>query len=89
MAFFLKTPIVQEFLKRIDPNIFSKIVYRIAQNPNHNRAGVSDFVVWNDDSLTMIEVKKIREKIRESQLEWLNWMVEESIPVRIVRLRAV
>ena len=87
MVAYSKSAIVQEFINRISPETFAKIVYRIAQNPNENRSGVSDFVIWNDRKLTMIEVKKVREQVRESQKLWLSWMVEENIPVEIVRVK--
>jgi len=87
MLAYAKSEIVQDFLQRIDSDIFAKIVYRIAQNPNENRSGVSDFIIWNDDALIMVEVKKVREKIRESQQNWLSWMVDENIPAEIVRVK--
>lgn len=89
MISYLKSDTVQGFLKRIDSEIFSKIVYRIAQNPNENRSGVPDFIIWNDTELRMSEVKKVREKIRDSQEAWLAWMVSENIPVEIVRVKGI
>ncbi len=89
MLAYTKTDIVQKFVRRIDSETYAKIVYRIAQNPNENRSGVSDFIIWNDDELRMVEVKKVREQVRESQLNWLLWMVDENIPVEIARVKAV
>jgi hypothetical protein len=89
MLAYAKSNIVQEFVHRIDPETYAKIVYRIAQNPNENRSGVSDFIIWNDDELRMVEIKKVREQVRESQVNWLSWMAEENIPVEIVRVKAV
>ena len=85
---YAKSDVVQEFLQRIDSEIYAKIVYRIAQNPNENRSGVSDFVIWNDDEPKMVEVKKVREQVRESQINWFSWMADENIPVEIVRVKA-
>lgn len=89
MLAYAKSEIVQDFLQRIDSDTFAKIVYRIAQNPTENRSGISDFIIWNDDELKMVEVKKVREQVRESQLNWLSWMIDENIPVEIVRVKAV
>lgn len=88
MLAYSKSRIVQDFLKRIDPKVFAKIVYRIAQNLNEHRAGVPDFVIWNEQELKMIEVKKVRGQVRESQKFWLAWMLDENIPVEIVRIKA-
>ncbi len=87
MLAYAKSGIVQEFVQRIDPETYAKIVYRIAQNPNENRSGVSDFIIWNAAELRMVEVKKVREQVRESQLSWLSWMTDENIPVEIVRVK--
>lgn len=89
MLAYAKSEIVQDFLQRIDSDTFARIVYRIAQNPNENRSGVSDFIIWNDNELRMVEVKKVREQIRESQLNWISWMIEENIPIEIVRIKAM
>lgn len=87
MLAYAKSDIVQEFLQRIDPETYAKIVHRIAQNPNENRSGVSDFVIWNSHELRMVEVKKVREQVRESQISWLSWMADENIPAEIVRVK--
>ena len=87
MLAYAKSKLVQDFLQKIDSDTFAKIVYRIAKNPNENRSGVSDFIIWNDDELRMIEVKKVREQVRESQLNWLSWLVDENIHVEIVRVK--
>lgn len=86
---YFETDIVQSFLRRIDVATFAKFVYRIAQNPNKNRSGVSDFVIWNDHDLKMIEVKKIREQVRESQQAWIEWMLNNDIPTEVVRVKGV
>ena len=89
MISYFQTPIVQSFLDRISLEVFVKIVYRIARNPNENRSGVSDFVVWNDQELIMVEVKKVQEQVRESQKAWLSWMIQENIPIEIVHVKGV
>lgn len=89
MLAYAKSDIVQEFAKKIDPETYAKIVYRIAQNPSENRSGLSDFVIWNDEELRMVEVKKVREQIRESQVSWLSWMVGENVLAEIVRVKGI
>lgn len=86
---YFKTSIVQDFLKRIDNNTFDKIVYRIAQNPNQNRSGVADFIIWNNKELVFVEVKKINERIRAGQLTWAEFMELNGIPIRIVRVKGL
>lgn len=86
---FFKTPIVQDFLKRIDNKTFAKIVYRIAQNPNKNRAGTPDFIVWNDNELLLVEVKREKEKLRQGQIIWLEFLIQNNIPVKIIRVTGI
>lgn len=89
MLAYAKSDIVQEFMQKIDSKIYAKIVYRIAKNPNENRSGMPDFVIWNDHELKMLEVKRVREQVRESQIHWLSWMTDENIPAEIVRVKGV
>ena len=86
---YCETDIVQAFLHEIDVHIFQKIVYRIARNPNQNRSGVSDFVIWNTSELKIVEVKKIKEQVRYSQSTWIDWMLSENVPVAIVRVKSI
>ncbi len=89
LIMYFESVIAQSFLKRIDPTTFAKFVYRIAQNPNENRAGVSDFVIWNDFELKMVEVKRVKEPIRASQQLWIDWMINDGIPTETVRVKGV
>lgn len=85
---YFKTPIVQDFLKRIDNKTFSKIVYCIAQNPCDNIAGIPDFIVWNDKELIFVEVKRENEKVRPVQITWAEFLINSKIPFTIVRVKA-
>lgn len=85
----LQSAEVCEFLSVIDAGIFTKIVRRIASNPNENRAGLPDYMVWRDKTVVFVEVKGIREAIRDSQVAWLAWMQSEGIPARVLRIKGV
>lgn len=89
MIEYFETDIVQSYLETVDVNIFAKIVYRIAKNPNENRSGISDFTIWNDQDLKMVEVKKVREQVRGSQRSWIAWMLSENIPIEITRVKGI
>ena len=80
---------VQKFLKRIDNKIFAKIVYRIAQNPNQNRAGIPDYIVWNYKELVFIEVKRDKETMRTKQIDWAEFLLNNKIPYKLVRVKGV
>ncbi|MDC9700630.1 MAG: hypothetical protein PSN37_00050 [Alphaproteobacteria bacterium] len=67
MLTYAKSDIVKDFVQRIDPGFYAKIVCRIAQPPNDNRSDVPDFVIWNDHELRMVKVKRFREQVRESE----------------------
>lgn len=86
---FFKTPIVQDFLKRIDNKTFAKIVYHIAKSPRENRAGTPDFVVWNDKELRLVEVKREKEKLRQGQIIWLDFLIKHKIPAQIIRVKGI
>jgi len=84
---YFKTDIVQEFLKRIEPLTFAKVTNQIALNPNENRSGTQDFVVWNDKELIFVEVKQENEKMRDKQIKWAKFLLENNIPVVIMRVK--
>ncbi len=86
---YFKTPIVQEFLKRIDPRIFATITYHIAKNPRDNRAGTPDFVVWDDKELIFVEVKREKETLREKQTDWIEFLLKNKIPTVVVRVKGI
>jgi Holliday junction resolvase-like predicted endonuclease len=89
MITYFKKPIVQEFLKRINQKTFAKITYRIAQNPNKNRAGIADFIIWNDKELVFVEVKREKETLRPGQIPWAQFMLKNKIPVVIMRVKGI
>ncbi len=86
---YFQTQIVQEFLTKISPYAFALITYRIAQNPNKNRAGVPDFIIWNDTELIFVEVKRDKEKIRPAQMEWLSFLQENNLKNLVVRVSPI
>lgn len=86
---FFKTPIVQEFLTKIKPETFAKIVYRIAQNPSENRTGTPDFVIWNNKEMIFVEVKREKETLRNGQIIWLKCLIKNNIPCSITRVKGI
>ena len=86
---FFKTPIVQEFLTKIKPATFAKIVYRIAQNVGENRAGTPDFIIWNDKKMIFVEVKREKETLRDGQIIWLEFLVKNNIPCSVTRVKGI
>jgi len=86
---FFKTPIVQEFLTKIKPATFAKVVYRIAQNVGENRAGTPDFVVWNNKKMIFVEVKREKETLRDGQIIWLEFLIKNNIPCLVTIVKGV
>jgi hypothetical protein len=79
---------VRMMLRAIDRSWFYSIIHRIAVNPNDNRAGLPDFLAWNEREFRFTEAKRLKEKFRPSQVAWLNWMHERGMPVEVVRVKA-
>lgn len=86
---YCKTPIVQEFLSTINPCTFADIIYNIAQNVSENRAGLPDYIMWKDNAIMFVEVKRLKEKIRDSQINWMTFLNNNNIPVSIVRVKGI
>ena len=85
----LASPEVEEFLGTIAADVFVRIVHRIASNPTENRSGLPDYMMWKGRDVVFVEVKGVREQVRESQVAWMTWMRNQGIPVKIVRVKGV
>ena len=83
---YFKSPIVQEFLSRVDNKVFAEIVYKIAKYPGGNFRGTPDYVVWNKKEMIFVEVKREKEKLREDQIEWGEFLIKNKIPYKIIRV---
>lgn len=86
---YCKTPLVQEFFEKVDIKHFALITYEVAKNISKNRAGLPDYIVWNDIEMLHIEVKREKEKLRQSQIDWISYLRENNIPVQIYRVKGI
>lgn len=66
-----------------------KIMKRYAKNPSAYRSGMPDLIIFNDNNYQLIEVKRLKEKIRNEQADWISYMRENNIPVKILRVKGV
>lgn len=85
----LESKEVLGLLQTVNPLEFSSIISRIATNPTENRAGLPDFVLYKGSDVLYIEVKGMKEAIRESQEIWIRWMIGNNIPVKVIRVQGV
>lgn len=83
---YFKSPIVQEFLGRVDKKIFAKVVYRIAKYPAGTFRGTPDYIVWNKKEMIFVEVKREKEKLREDQITWAEFLIQNKISYKVVRV---
>ncbi len=83
---YFKSPIVQEFLRRIDNKTFAKVVCRILDDVTNNRVGTPDYVVWNDEKLIFVEVKRKNERLSEAQIEWAEFLLENKVLYKVLRV---
>ena len=85
---YFKSPIVQDFLTRIDNKTFYKILNRILQDRKNNTVGTPDYIVWNKHELIFVEVKREKEKLREDQITWAEFLIQNRIPYKVIRVEA-
>lgn len=83
---YFKSPIVQEFLTRIDNKTFYKIVNRILQDRKNNTVGTPDYIVWNKKEMIFAEVKREKERLSEDQISWAEFLINHNIPYKVVRV---
>jgi len=83
---YFKSQIVQDLLARVDNKTFSKVVNRILQDRKNNTVGTPDYIVWNNKELIFVEVKRKNEKLKEEQIEWGEFLIQNKIPYKIIRV---
>lgn len=83
---YFKSPIVQDFLTRIDNNTFYKVVNRILKDRKNNTVGTPDYIIWNKKEMIFVEVKREKEKLREDQITWGEFLINNKIPYKVVRV---
>lgn len=83
---YFKSPIVQDFLTRIDNKTFYKVVNRILQDRKNNTVGTPDYIVWNKKELIFVEVKRENEKLREDQISWAEFLIKNNVSYKVIRV---
>mgnify|MGYP002624547505 CR=1 FL=1 len=84
---YFKSPVVQEFLARIDNKIFYKVLKHIVDEYNYNPVGTPDYIVWSEKEMIFVEVKRKNETLKPEQIEWGEYLIKNRIPYKIVRVK--
>ena len=86
---YFKSSIVQNFLARIDNKTFYKVINRILKDHKNNMLGTPDYIVWNDEELLFVEVKRKKENLKEEQIRWGEFLIKNQIPYKIMRVKGI
>ena len=88
-ADILQSDVITMLFDYIPNDVFVKIFSRYAQYPSEYRSGMPDLIVFNESGYKLVEVKRLKEKIRYEQTEWISYMKENNIPVEILRVKGI
>lgn len=83
---YFKSPIVQEFLTRIDNKTFCKILKHTIDKYNINPVGTTDYIVWDNKEMIFIEVKRKNETLKPEQIEWGAFLLKNHLSYKILRV---
>jgi len=83
----ISDPLIKAFIKRIDLKQFCFITYNIVKDYNSHRAGLPDFIAWNEFDFVHVEAKRFNEKVLKSQEYWFDLFDREEISYRIIRVK--
>ena len=83
---YFKSPIVQEFLAKIDNKNFCKILQHTIDDYDRNPVGTPDYIVWNNKQMIFVEVKRKTETLKPEQIEWGEFLIKNKIPYKVVRV---
>lgn len=78
--------LIDTFLQKTSIRDFCFITYTIVQDFNSNRAGLPDFVAWDENNIFHIEAKRFKEKIRNTQNTWFKRFNQQGIRYKIIRV---
>mgnify|MGYP002625634667 CR=1 FL=1 len=85
-AEYFKSPIVQEFLVKIDNKTFCKILQHTINDYDRNPVGTPDYIVWNNKQMIFVEVKRKNETLKPEQIEWGEYLIKNKIPYKVARV---
>lgn len=83
---YFKSPVVQEFLAKIENKTFCKILQHTIKDYDRNPVGTPDYIVWNNKETTFVEVKRKNETLKPEQIEWGEFMIKNKIPYKVLRV---
>lgn len=83
---YFKSPVVQEFLTRIDNKTFYKILQHTINEYNRNPVGTPDYIVWNNKEMIFVEVKRKNETLKSEQIEWGEFLIKNRVPYKVLRV---
>lgn len=86
---YFKSPLVQEFLTKIDNKIFCKVIKFILETENKTPVGTPDYIVWNDEEMIFVEVKRKNEKLSPEQIGWGEFLIQNKIPYKVLRVNGI
>lgn len=83
---YFKSPVVQEFLAKIDNKTFLKILKHTIDEYNRNPVGTPDYIIWNNEEMIFVEVKRKNETLKPEQIEWGEYLIKNHIPYKVLRV---
>lgn len=84
---YFKSPIVQEFLGKVNNKIFYKILQHIIEDYDRNPVGTPDYIVWNNKQMIFVEVKRKNETLKLEQIEWGEFLIKNRISYKVLRVK--
>ncbi len=85
---YFKSPVVQEFLTRVDYKTFYKIMKYILKMDDKNPVGAPDYIIWNNKEMIFVEVKRKSETLKPAQMKWGEFLIKNKIPYELLRVQA-
>lgn len=83
---YFNSPVVQEFLTRIDNKTFCTVLKHILEVKDRNPVGTPDYIVWNNKKMIFVEVKRKNEKLSPEQIEWGEYLTKNKISYTVMRV---
>ena len=73
-------------MTKIDNKTFCKVIKHILGINDRNPIGTPDYIVWNNEEMIFVEVKRRNEKLSSEQIKWGEYLIQNKIQYKVIRV---
>ena len=80
-------PVLEPLIRLVGVYQVQKVIVEMFKNYKSNRAGFPDVFAWTEDEYAFVEVKSPTDTLSAQQLFWIDFMNQNGINAKILKIR--